>query len=55
MNVKRSCHLAFFGNNVFDPMYAISPTITTAAKEMAEVFVNGCGVGVEFDMMVGRS
>jgi hypothetical protein len=56
MKVKRSCHLAFFGNNVFDPMYAISPTLTMAAKDVAEVCVNGCRVGAEFDMMVnGRS
>ena len=51
MKVKRSCHLACFGNNVFDPMYAISPTVTMAAKEIAEVFVNGCGAGVELDMI----
>jgi hypothetical protein len=46
--------LAFFGNNVFDPMYAISPTLMMAAKEVAEVCVNGCRAGVEFDMMVER-
>jgi len=42
--VKRSCHLAFFGNKVLELMYAIRPRVATAAKEPAEVFVNSCGV-----------
>ena len=48
MNVKRSCHLAFLGRRVFEPMYATRPeTAATAHREPAEAVVNNCGfVGV---------
>jgi hypothetical protein len=52
MKVKRSCHLAFFGSNALDPMYATRPTISTAAKELAEVLVNNRGAE-DSDMIVG--
>jgi len=55
MKVKRSCHWAFFGNNFFDPIYAISPIHTMAAKDVADVCVKGCRAGVEFDMMVSNT
>ena len=44
MNVKRSCHLAFLGSRYFDPMYATKPRVATAAREIADVFVNISGV-----------
>jgi hypothetical protein len=49
--VKRSCHLAVFGNRVLDPMYATRPRVATAAKEPAEVLVKGCGDDVVSGMM----
>jgi hypothetical protein len=38
--VYLSCHLAFLGKKVFEPIYAMSPRVTTPPKEYAEVAVN---------------
>jgi len=43
MKVKRSSHLAVFGNRTFDPIYAITPVMATAAREYAEMAVNNGG------------